>query len=180
MVKPLTNSWSMTLNQVWSQRSLPKNEGRLIIIYQNQYFTNKNLFFPNIIEDWGNVDTKRHLKAYLDSKTKEARLKGFKPWRIDCQLTPDFSDIVFKRKSLRLYADLVNRYVTSWWKRDYEDLQGVYTLHDFFLGTDMIQVAIARNMKTAKRAFMEEENVEMKPISTEEEQAWDSVLINIL
>ena len=47
-------------------------------------------------------------------------------------------------------ASLVNRNVTYWWRTDYNDLTNVYTLHDFFLGTDMVKVAIERNLQLAQ------------------------------
>lgn len=47
-------------------------------------------------------------------------------------------------------ADLVNRNVTLWWRTDYSDLANVYTLHDYFMSTDMIRVAIDRNIQLAQ------------------------------
>ena len=52
---------------------------------------------------------------------------------------------------LREMADLVNRNVTKWWRDEYADLASVHTLHDYFLGTDMVQVAIERNQRLGQQ-----------------------------
>ncbi len=56
------------------------------------------------------------------------------------------------RYSLRQLADSVNRYATAWWRSCYADVtEGAFTLHDYFLGTDMVRVAIDANINNAKR-----------------------------
>ena len=52
---------------------------------------------------------------------------------------------------LREMASAVNRMVTYWWRTEFADLANVYTLHDFVISTDMVQVAIERNLLLAKR-----------------------------
>ena len=43
-------------------------------------------------------------------------------------------------------ADLVNRDVTLWFRANYRNLSFVFTGHDFVLSTDMVRVAIDRNL----------------------------------
>ena len=43
-------------------------------------------------------------------------------------------------------ADLVNRDVTLWFRADYRNLSFAFTGHDFVLSTDMVRVAIDRNL----------------------------------
>ncbi len=46
----------------------------------------------------------------------------------------------------------MNRYATAWWRSCYANVtEGAFTLHDYFLGTDMVRVAIDANIKNAKR-----------------------------
>ena len=52
---------------------------------------------------------------------------------------------------LRQMADLVNRNVTYWWRTDYADLANVYLLQDYVVASDLVQVAIERNLELAKR-----------------------------
>lgn len=52
---------------------------------------------------------------------------------------------------LREMASIVNRNVTYWWRTEFADLANVYTLHDFVVSTDMVQVAIERNLLLAKK-----------------------------
>ena len=47
---------------------------------------------------------------------------------------------------LREMADLVNRDVTLWFRADYANLSFAFTGHDFVLSTDMVRVAIDRNL----------------------------------
>ena len=45
-------------------------------------------------------------------------------------------------------ADLVNRDVSLWFRADYSNLTFGFTGHDFVLSTDMVRVAIDRNLGT--------------------------------
>ena len=41
-VKPATQGWHATLNDIWNQNGLPKDEGRVVFIYENV----RNQIFP--------------------------------------------------------------------------------------------------------------------------------------
>ena len=43
-------------------------------------------------------------------------------------------------------ADLVNRKVTLWFRTDYRNMSYAFTGHDFVLSTDMVRVALDRNL----------------------------------
>ena len=60
--------------------------------------------------------------------------------------------------SLRKYAAEVNRRVTTWWRTEFSDASaGAFTLHDYFLGTDMVRTAIDANVGRGLRARQEAE-----------------------
>ena len=48
-------------------------------------------------------------------------------------------------------ADVVNRNMSIWWRTDYYDLANVYTLQDYVVSSDLVQVGIERNLALAKR-----------------------------
>ena len=66
-----------------------------LIIFQ----TEADMFFPNILERWGNVDEPDDLKTYLDDVTADAREDpvNFHPWRPNCQMTPTVLDIILQK-----------------------------------------------------------------------------------
>lgn len=55
-------------------------------------------------------------------------------------------------------ADVVNRNMTIWWRTDYSDLANVFTLQDYILSSDLVQVAIERNLDLAKHRREEEQH----------------------
>ncbi len=146
--------------------------------FQNSY-SDPHLFFPNIPEDWGDENTRDKLKRYLDIVTVQAseHPEQFRPWRPDCQLTPNVVDIIFKGRSLRGMADNVNRYVTNWWRTEFADAsEGAFTLHDYVLGTDMVRVAIDSNLGRA-REREEMEEIERWMVAEEEKEVRLEIVI---
>ena len=144
--------WSLTLDEIWSRPGLPQDEGRIIVMYQDESHRNESLYFSNMIERWGNKDTPEELKAYLDEQTELARQDPptYTPWRPNCQMTGSAPDIIFKLYSgLREMADLVNRNNSIWWRTEYADLANTYTLIDYFMASDMVRIGIERNLRLA-------------------------------
>lgn len=90
--------------------------------------------------------------------TLETQLSNDSTWDRHCHSKVNFIFFTihstyswpYRYSGLREMADLVNRNVTLWWRTDYRDLANAQTLHDYFLGTDMVQVAIERNTELAK------------------------------
>lgn len=66
-------------------------------------------------------------------------------WALMAQLTPRTIDVVLQINSLRKLADRVNTELTKWFRDDWlHDVNIVAT--DFFLGNDLINVAIEANI----------------------------------
>eukprot|EP00095_Tigriopus_kingsejongensis_P009359 maker-scaffold488_size158317-snap-gene-0.25 protein:Tk09359 transcript:maker-scaffold488_size158317-snap-gene-0.25-mRNA-1 annotation:"hypothetical protein DAPPUDRAFT_309733" len=156
-VKPNGKAWDLALEDIWNQPDLVPNEGRIIFIHEDVPNSDPDWFFPNIPEFWGDKDEIEELKVYLDSVieiVEESTSDRYYPWRPNCQLTSSFSDILTQKYSgLREMADLTNRRMTNWWRTDFQNLTHVFSLHDFVLGTDMIQIAIERNLRLAKGIY---------------------------
>ncbi|XP_059080645.1 PI-PLC X domain-containing protein 1-like isoform X2 [Tigriopus californicus] len=154
-VRPSGKGWNLTLGDIWDQDVLVNGQGRMIFINEDADHADPNLFFPNIPEFWGDKDEVEDLKVYLDSVVNVVENTDgdvYRPWRPNCQLTGNVEDFLTQKYSgLREMADVVNRQMTDWWRTDYQDLTHVYSLHDYFLGTDMIQIAIDRNLNLARQ-----------------------------
>ncbi|XP_023336277.1 uncharacterized protein LOC111707405 [Eurytemora carolleeae] len=152
LVTPGVLGWSTTLEDIWSREGLPENEGRIIITY-NDVHTDNKVFFPEVLERWGNVDEPEDLRRYLEVEVENAANNSkYQPWKPNCQLTPTELDIILGRWSgLREMADAVNRNVTGWWRDEWYNLPSTYPIHDFVLSTDMIGESIRRNLRQAKR-----------------------------
>jgi len=152
LVVPLGIGWSTTLQDIWSRVTLPTDEGRIILTY-NEAHTDPVYFFPEVVEKWGDVDEPEDLRAYLDQQVSVAQQNPdrYTPWKPNCQLTPTTEDIIGGRWSgLREMANAVNRNVTSWWTNDWSDLPATIPIHDFVLSTGMIQESIRRNLRLAE------------------------------
>lgn len=65
-------------------------------------------------------------------------------WALMAELTPSTIDIVFRTNSLRKLADDVNGKLTTWF-RDQWGKQTNIVASDFFLGNDLVNVAININ-----------------------------------
>lgn len=65
-------------------------------------------------------------------------------WALMAELTPQPIDLFFRTNNLRKLADDVNKHVTKWFRDDWSnDVNIVAT--DFFLGNDLVNVAIDIN-----------------------------------
>lgn len=62
------------------------------------------------------------------------------------ELTPQPLDLVFRTNNLRQLADEVNKYVTKWIRDEWEDDVNIVAT-DYFLGNDLVNVAIDINTK---------------------------------
>ncbi|XP_023320825.1 uncharacterized protein LOC111695659 isoform X2 [Eurytemora carolleeae] len=115
LVTPGELGWDTTLQDIWTREGLPEDEGRIIITY-NDIHTDTTLFYPEVLEKWGDVNEPEDLRRYLEEEVKTAQNNpDYQPWKPNCQLTPTASDIILGRWSgLREMADAVNRNVTEW------------------------------------------------------------------
>jgi len=142
LVTPGELGWETSLREIWSREDLPVDEGRIIITYNNGGYTDPDFFFREVNERWGNVDEPTELRSYLETEVANAKANptSYRPWKPNCQMTPNEEDIIGGRWSgLRQMADAVNRNVTAWWRDDWSDLPSTFPIHDFVRSTNMVQ-----------------------------------------
>lgn len=65
-------------------------------------------------------------------------------WALMAELTPQPIDVFFRINGLRTLADDVNRRVTKWFRDEWANSVNIVAT-DFFLGNDIISVAIETN-----------------------------------
>jgi len=153
LVLPGELGWETSLREIWEREDLPVDEGRIIITYNNGGYTDPDFFFREVNERWGNVDEPAALRSYLETEVgnAEANPTSYRPWKPNCQMTPNEEDIIGGRWSgLRQMADAVNRNVTAWWRDDWPELPSTFPIHDFVRSTNMVQESIERNLRLAK------------------------------
>lgn len=63
-------------------------------------------------------------------------------WALMAELTPQAIDILLMTNNLRKLADDVNRELTKWFRDEWHRLPVNIVATDFFLGNDIINVAI--------------------------------------
>lgn len=150
-VKPDVDKWDVTLGTVLSKANLPSDQGRIMLIYNDDTHRDDSLFFPTVHGAWANENDPVLMKAFLDNEVENAfnHPESHSPWVAQCQMTPNEQDIILGRWfGLRDMADAINRNVTKWWNTEpmYTELTGTIAWHDFVLSTDMINTAIERNL----------------------------------
>ncbi|GLG96204.1 Uncharacterized protein GBIM_03026 [Gryllus bimaculatus] len=143
-----------TLAQIWSR------ERRLIITVKVSILEkcdtkilpvdkeSKWLWGP-INQMWGNQQTPGGLKNFLQRTMDTARPRSDEPqlWAAMAELTPTPLEVMFKPSgSLRQMADSINRNVTTWFKTMWWQKANIVAT-DFFLGNDLINVAVAANLR---------------------------------
>lgn len=65
-------------------------------------------------------------------------------WALMAELTPQPLDVLFRTNSLRKLADEVNKHVTKWFRDEWPKEVNIVAT-DFFLGNDLVNVAIEVN-----------------------------------
>ncbi|XP_065170050.1 uncharacterized protein [Atheta coriaria] len=128
-----------TMNEIWHQNKT------LIICYGQREIAREYSWLWNPLQQhWGDKSNVGDLKAFVSSSIKSHNTIFNPMWAIMAELTPKPLDIIFRTNSLRKMADDVNRYLTTWFREDWlKDVNIVAT--DFFLGNDLINVAIEAN-----------------------------------
>jgi len=143
-------NWNTPLTDIWERDDLAEGQGRLIITY-NVPQTNPTLFFREVKERWGNVDKPEDLYNYINKEVSNARGDpSYRPWKPNCQMTPNTNDIIIGGISLREFADAVNRNMTKWWREEWSDLTATFSIHDFVKSTNMVEETIKRNLAVIK------------------------------
>lgn len=93
---------------------------------------------------WGNTRSVDALKGFLYGKIQEHPTVLNPMWALMAELTPQPLDVLFGVNNLRKLADDVNRKVTMWFRDEWSRRVNIVAT-DFFLGNDLINVAIEAN-----------------------------------
>ncbi|KAG8199710.1 hypothetical protein JTE90_022159 [Oedothorax gibbosus] len=102
-----------------------------------------NLLWPSIPRAWGNKQHPEDLKAYFKQVFQKPTPEGL--WASMAELTPNTKTIVLHPETgLRIFADQINRNVTHWF-RDFYWQKANIVATDYFLGNDIIDVAVQTN-----------------------------------
>lgn len=137
---------SSTLQQIWAQNK------RLIVAYGDEEVSkgSKWLWSP-VKQMWGNQQTPKGLKIYLDHIMSIAKQKPPKKiWSTMAELTPTVIDIMLKASGgLREMADSTNQNITTWFQKTWWKEANIVAT-DFFLGNNIIDVAIESNVRKMK------------------------------
>ncbi|XP_035223126.1 PI-PLC X domain-containing protein 1-like [Stegodyphus dumicola] len=137
---PSTPSYhSMTFRQLW------KENKRVLVSYDSEFRDRRypNSFWPAIPRAWGNKQHPQDLKRYFEETYKKPRPEGL--WASMAELTPNARTIPrHPFTGLRIFADLINRNVTRWF-RDLFWRKANIIATDYFLGNNIIDVAIQIN-----------------------------------
>jgi len=151
LVTPGDMGWKTTLAEIWEREDLAPKQGRIIITYNTNAYTDPDFFFPEVLERWGNVDKPADLYNYINNEVSNARgNSAYQPWKPNCQMTPNAGDIIVGGISLRDFADAVNRNMTKWWREEWSDLTSTFSIHDYVKSTNMVEQTIQRNLLLAR------------------------------
>ncbi|KAG5900529.1 hypothetical protein JTB14_022836 [Gonioctena quinquepunctata] len=130
-----------TLNEIW------RTNKNLIISYGEKNIVKDNpwLWHP-IKQYWANTIKPSVLKDYLQESIKEhSSESSVNPlWALMAELTPQMRDVILRRHNLRSLARDINGKATKWFRDEWGKQSNIVTT-DFFLGSDMINVAISTN-----------------------------------
>ncbi|CAH0553027.1 unnamed protein product [Brassicogethes aeneus] len=129
------------MNEIWARN---KN---LIICYSDRTTVSENnwLWDP-LVQYWGNRKKVSELKNFLQRSIKERRITLNPLWALMAELTPQTLDLVFRTNNLRQLADDVNKHVTKWVRDEWSDEVNIVAT-DYFLGNDLINIAIDVNTR---------------------------------
>ena len=138
---PAELDWNATLDDFWTM------DKRLIVTY-NENVTLTPYLWDAVRHKWGNVQSLDDLETYLESVMVNATAGEFQfPWSAMAELTPSSGDVLVDRfNGLRGAADIVNRNVTLWF-RDRWTSAAAIVASDFFLGTNIVDIAIRENQR---------------------------------
>lgn len=110
--------------------------------------------WPPLRQQWGNQQTVGGLEEFLGSCLNDTELRDPERgmWAAMAQLTPGPRDLMFNPgASLRTMAQAVNPRLTAW-LRDAWWTQANIVTSDFFLGNNIIDVAVAANIQKGNGA----------------------------
>ncbi|KAG8177283.1 hypothetical protein JTE90_026730 [Oedothorax gibbosus] len=104
--------------------------------------------FPAVRHLWADADTVKDLKSFLNRSVCGGARSG-RLTSAMAQLTPTTSGVLFNvYGGLRQMADQVNRKIGEWFRDEWNDCANIVAT-DYFLGNNMVELAVATNAKRA-------------------------------
>lgn len=128
-----------TFSSLWEEnkRVLVSYDSPVRDTYYSQYL------WPSIYRAWGNKQRPKDLRQYFEEVFKKPTPKGL--WASMAELTPNARTIVMHPETgLRVFAEEINRNVTHWFRDLYWHKANIVAT-DYFMGNDIINVAIEVN-----------------------------------
>ncbi|XP_035228828.1 PI-PLC X domain-containing protein 1-like [Stegodyphus dumicola] len=136
---PTSFEYSTTLNEIW------KSNKRLLVGYASKQAIESTLLFPGAFHLWGNKETRPELEEFLERNMCHFRHRGL--WSAMAELTPTTAGVLIdKYGGLRNLAQEVNSHVTKWFRERWWKCANIVST-DYFLGNNIIDVAIEANAK---------------------------------
>ncbi|XP_043235100.1 uncharacterized protein LOC122388258 isoform X1 [Amphibalanus amphitrite] len=134
--------YDVTMGELWA------SDKRLIISYNDWPTRRQNEYlWPSIPQAWGDKKSVASLYGFLREEMRQR--SGGPQWAAMAELTPSPWDIIIPNRGLRDLAQKANSEVTKWFRDEWWHTASVVAT-DFFLGNDMIDVAIEANIKRRK------------------------------
>ena len=163
---PQNLTWDVTLGQLWALNK------RLIVTYNDEANqVGVPYLWSAVQHQWGNVNKVGELQIYLQGVMDTASQGSLEfPWSAMAELTPSTSDVITDSLGgLRNAADAVNRNIylflylkkkkvyknnvffvsenVTVWFRDLWSKEATIVATDFFLGNNIVDVAIKENQR---------------------------------
>ena len=130
-------------------------EGKRVVLgyaYKNKGLFDSDLFWPAVEHLWANSDQLEKLEKYLDEKVCSGSPGSSSSSSIHlrsamAELTPSIEGIIFLRyHGLRELAQLTNAHYDGWFRRRWWRCANIVA-GDFFLGSDLVQIAVDVNRR---------------------------------
>ncbi|KAK9736613.1 hypothetical protein QE152_g11442 [Popillia japonica] len=128
-----------TLNEIWQHNK------SLIICYGNRQMAKEYpwLWSP-LQQHWGNKKYVSDLKDYLSASIENHNTMSNPLWALMAELTITPVEVIFNAGSNAKLADKVNRQLTKWFRDEWHRETNIVAT-DYFLGNDLINIAIEAN-----------------------------------
>lgn len=133
-------------------------EGKRVVLgyaYKNNHrgLFDSDLFWPNVEHLWANSDQMEKLEKYLDericsgSSSSSGGTSSIHLRSAMAELTPSIEGIIFQKyHGLRELAQLTNAHYDNWFRRKWWKCANIVA-GDFFLGSDLVQIAVDVNRR---------------------------------
>uniref|UniRef100_G3ML17 Phosphatidylinositol-specific phospholipase C X domain-containing protein n=1 Tax=Amblyomma maculatum TaxID=34609 RepID=G3ML17_AMBMU len=138
-------AWRRKFGDIFCNCTKTKRKNGRVIVFYNEVFAPKYVDYlsQGVYQMWPNAQTPRELITYLD---REACVGHYLVFGIMAELTASFPKLIVGN---RVAAEWINRIVTEYFRKNYKKCRGIiYT--DFFLGNNIIKVAIRANLAIAQ------------------------------